>query len=64
MKTSNEILIEGYEALTNKLGLIDAEKFIVYIQREKFDYTVWQKELLKDQSAKDISKKAAEFMRE
>jgi len=61
MRTSNEILIEGYEVLNEKLGLIDAEKFIAYIQREPFDYTEWQKKLFKNKSAKEISKEAMEF---
>jgi len=61
MRTSNEILIEGYEILNEKLGLIDAEKFIAYIQREPFDYTEWQRKLFKNKSAKEISKEAMEF---
>ena len=61
MRTSNEILIEGYEVLNEKLGLIDAEKFIAYIQREPFDYTEWQRKLFKNKSAIEISKEAMEF---
>jgi hypothetical protein len=61
MKTRNETLIEGYKALTDKLGLIDAEKFIAYIQRKPFDYTIWQRDLFKNQSTKNINKKASEF---
>ena len=55
MKTTNEILIEGYEILSEKLGLIDAEKFIDYIQRESFDYTKWQREFFKNKSALEIN---------
>ncbi len=61
MKVTNQILMEGYEALTEKLGLIDAEKFISYIQREPFDYTLWQETLLLDKSAKDISREAMSY---
>ena len=61
MRTNNEILVEGYEALSEKLGLIDSEKFIAYIQREPFDYTEWQRKLLKNKSAVKISKEAMEF---
>jgi hypothetical protein len=39
MKTGMQILIE-------KLGNIDAEKFISLILREPFDYTEWRKENL------------------
>jgi hypothetical protein len=39
MKTGMQVLIE-------KLGNIDAEKFISLILREPFDYTEWRKENL------------------
>ena len=61
MKVTNQILIEGYEALTEKLGLIDAEKFISYIQREPFDYTLWQENLMEKKLAKDISNEAMNY---
>jgi hypothetical protein len=44
------------------LGLLDAEKFVVYIQREPFDYSEWQRNLFKGKSAKEISKLAMESL--
>ena len=33
---------EGMEALLDRLGRVDAERFITSIIREPFDYTEWQ----------------------
>ena len=33
--------------LINNLGMVEAERFIMLIQREPFDYTKWQKIFLK-----------------
>ena len=32
----------GFEILTRYLGLVEAERFITLVQREKFDYTQWR----------------------
>lgn len=45
MKPDTLILHEGMIALKQQLGIIDTEKFISLILKEKFDYTEWQKEL-------------------
>ena len=45
MKTDSEIKILGFEILSHYLGMIEAERFITLIQREKFDYTKWRKSL-------------------
>ena len=42
-KSNTLILHEGMNALKDKLGLVDSEKFITLILRENFDYTEWQK---------------------
>ena len=52
MKTGMEVLIE-------KLGNIDAEKFIALILREPFDYTEWRKEnLFAGMTIEEISNEA------
>lgn len=38
-KSNTLILHEGMNALKDKLGLVDSEKFITLILRENFDYT-------------------------
>lgn len=61
MKTDHEIRSEGLEALTSKLGPVEAERFISLILREPFDYTSWQKNLWPDKSVEAISKAAMSF---
>ena len=63
MKTDTLIRNEGMEALAEKLGLVDAERFIVLINKEPFDYTVWQRDLFKGMTVEEISKKAMEYQR-
>ncbi len=58
MFTETELRIKGIEALTSKLGAVEAERFISIILKEPFDYTKWQKTLWKDISVKELSAKA------
>jgi hypothetical protein len=41
--------------------LVESERFIELIQREKFDYTKWRETIFEDLAAEEISKKAMEF---
>jgi len=58
MKTDTLIRNEGMEILANNLGLVDAERFVMLIQRESFDYTQWQRNLFEDETVEEISKAA------
>jgi hypothetical protein len=64
MKTDTLIRNEGMEALADKLGLVDAERFIMLIQKEPFDYTKWREPLFENMSVEELSRKAAEYRRE
>ena len=61
MRTDTEIKMSGFEILSNNLGLIETERFISLIQRDKFDYTKWRKNLFNGLTGEEISKKAMEF---
>jgi len=61
MKTDTLIRSEGMEILVKYLGLVEAERFIMLIQKEPFDYTKWQENLFENMSIEEISKKAAEY---
>jgi hypothetical protein len=61
MKADTLIRTEGMEALAKNLGLVDAERFIMLIQKEPFDYTKWQEHLFENMSVEELSKKAAEY---
>ena len=63
IKVDAEIKMAGYEILSRHLGLVEAERFIALIQREKFDYTQWRRNLFTELSGKEISRQAMEFQR-
>jgi hypothetical protein len=46
---------EGMKILVNKLGSVEAERFISLIIREPFDYTEWQRNLFDEMSVKELS---------
>ena len=52
---------KGFEALKDKLGMVEMERFIMLINREKFDYTKWRKDLFEDMDIEELSRKANEF---
>jgi hypothetical protein len=60
MKTDTIIKTEGMHILLEKLGKVDAERFIALIIKEPFDYTKWQQNILSDLSVRELSKKAME----
>ena len=62
--TDTEIKIKGFKALTESLGLVEAERFISLIMREPFDYTKWQRSLWEGKSVAEISRAAMNFRRE
>ena len=50
MKNDTLIRVEGMEVLMKNLGLVEAERFIMLIQRgEPFDYTRWRKDQFNDE---------------
>jgi hypothetical protein len=52
---------QGLAALTERLGILEAEHFITIIKREPFDYTKWREDLFKDVPLDEFLKNAAEF---
>jgi len=61
MKADTILRNEGMEILAKNLGLVEAERFIMLIQKEPFDYTEWQENLFENMSIEEISTKAAEY---
>lgn len=61
MMTDTEIRLKGIQVLTDKLGDVEAERFVALIQREPFDYTKWRQGLDENFSIEEISKKAMEL---
>ena len=60
MRSNSVIKNEGMRILTENLGPVDAERFIVLMRREPFDYTEWRQELYKDMPLDEFLKKADE----
>jgi hypothetical protein len=58
MKTDNEVINKGFESIFTALGMVDAERFIMLLKRDKFDYTKWQKTLWQDETIESLSAKA------
>jgi len=46
---------KGMKVLIDKLGHVEAERFISLMLREPFDYTEWQKNLFDNMSVKELS---------
>ncbi len=63
IKVDAEIKVLGFEILSRYLGLVEAERFIALIQREKFDYTQWRQNLFAGLGGEEISRQAMEFQR-
>lgn len=58
MKTEAEIRMTGMQALIGALGLVEAERFLAAVSRDKFDYTEWRKTGLPDMTIDEIVAKA------
>ncbi len=62
MKTDTIVKQEGMNALISKLGYVDAERFIVLLSREPFDYTKWREHHLDNNlSVRELSQKAMAY---
>jgi len=58
VRTETILKSEGMHILLEKLGKVDAERFISLIIREPFDYTKWQENILNEFSVRELSAKA------
>ena len=62
LETDNSIRLAGMKILSEKLGIVDAERFISLISRENFDYTKWREENLNQNiSVRELSRQATEY---
>ncbi|MGH8547785.1 MAG: hypothetical protein ACRERU_04145 [Methylococcales bacterium] len=55
MKTDAEIRVQGMQALINVLGLIETERFLVAVSREKFNYTEWRRDGLPRMTLEELA---------
>ncbi len=61
MKTDTAVYLEAMEALIAALGHVDAERFVVMVKRDTFDYTEWRRNLWKDKSIEEIHAMGVEY---
>lgn len=54
MRSDTLIRYDGIQALRERLGPVEAERFIVLISRESFDYTEWQQTLWQDKTVEEV----------
>ncbi|RLC13570.1 MAG: hypothetical protein DRI57_15990 [Deltaproteobacteria bacterium] len=63
MRTDTEISYEGFSVLFRYMDMIEAERFLTLVQREKFDYTQWRADILEDLTIEEISTLAMKYVR-
>jgi len=61
MKTEAEIRMTGMQALINALGLVDAERFMVSVSRDRFNYTEWRHHGLPEMSLDALAQSANRY---
>jgi len=64
MRTEAEIRTTGMQALIAALGLVEAERFIAALSRDKFDYTQWRRTGLPDTDIETLTEQANQAMRQ
>ena len=55
------LLDTGMSILIEKLGLVEAERFVFLVNKEPFDYTKWQSTLYEGMTGREISAMAMEM---
>ena len=58
MRTETEIRVTGMQALINALGLVEAERFLMAVSRDRFDYTAWRHHSLPDLPLEEVARLA------
>ena len=59
--TTAELMNQGMQYLTEKMGAVEAEAFIAAVIRERFDYTKWQRTYFDAKSPESIREEALAF---
>ena len=63
--SDDEIMARGIDCLFDNLGFIDAQKFIVMINRRKEDYTEWRREhLFEDMTDEELKADILKYAKE
>ena len=49
------------KCLVDRFGIVDTERFISLINKERFDYTEWQRDLFNDMTVEELFDAATEW---
>ena len=63
MTHPDDLMAQGMRCLIDNLGIIEAERFIALLSRERGDYTEWQREHYDNMSSEEFLASLEEFMR-
>jgi len=63
MTSDFAIVSQGMAVLREKLGIVEAEKFISIINREKIDYTTWRENLWKGKTLDEVYNDAVDYFK-
>jgi hypothetical protein len=58
MLTESALRGEGMKILIERLGMVEAERFIALMNREPFDYTKWRRGMFDGMSVRELSQLA------
>lgn len=61
MISDMEIMDRGINCLLEKLGVIETERFIAVINKEKFDYTKWQRRRFDNMGSDEFNEAAVAY---
>jgi len=64
MRTDAEIRLAGMNALISVLGLVEAERFIAAVSRDRFDYTEWRRQGLPRMDLDELANSANLFAKQ
>ena len=64
MNSTAEIMDIGMNYLIEKLGTVDAERFVSILIREKSDYTKWRRQYFANVSSDDFHEAAVAYGKE
>ena len=64
MVSDIEIMNRGIHCLLEELGVVETERFISVINRERFDYTKWQRERFDNMNSDEFNHAAVAYSKE
>jgi len=64
MRTDAEIRMQGMQALIGSLGLIEAERFLMALSQDQFDYTQWRQTGLPTLDVEQLAQAANQLARQ